>query len=385
MAVFELSNKKYKNGRRKFTAVLYKLQPPECVVDGIGTEYNKNGITFLEEYSSAELDSIKDMSVTVSFLDEERTEILNHGFTEMNTKDGLPTFDNATTVGHFTRGYIDDVEINGRKTRCVLGEGFLDEMRYHAFVEKLEEDLAKGDSIEGSIEIYRDENHESIVYANGYREKGRIPKYFIHSGWSMVMNPADPNSQLLELNQNKNKEEQTKMDENKIIEVIQKTITETNAVKADMESKIAELNSTIEAKDTEIKEVNSAKEVAETNAAEKDTKIAELEAENARLKEELSACKKREACEAFDAKLANYSEEEKKCVESEINAYKENPLDGNADEIISKICVNIVANQKKAEAEARIAEQNSAKDDETIDIFSEVNSADEDDNDTNIF
>ena len=380
---FELSSKKYKNGRRKFTAVLYKLQPPESVIDGVGTQYNKNGLTFLEEYSSAQLDSIKDMSVTVLFLDEERTQILDHGFTEMNTEDGLPTFDNATTVGHFTKGYIDDVEINGEMVRCVIGDGFLDEMRYHAFIEKLDEDLANGNSIEGSIEIYRDENHETIVYANGYREKGRIPQYFIHSGWAMVMNPADTNSQLLELNENQNKEEKNKMDENKIIEVIQKAITETNSVKADSEAKIAELNSQIEAKDTEIKELNEAKEVAETNASEKDSKIAELEAENAKLKEELAACKKKELCSAFDEKLAVYTDEQKACVESEINSYKENPMDGDADAIISKICVNIVAKQME---DAKVAEQNSAKEDDKVDIFSEVNSAEEEENeDVNIF
>ena len=380
---FELSSKKYKNGRRKFTAVLYKLQPPESVIDGVGTQYNKNGLTFLEEYSSAQLDSIKDMSVTVSFLDEERTQILDHGFTEMNTEDGLPTFDNATTVGHFTKGYIDDVEINGEMVRCVIGDGFLDEMRYHAFIEKLDEDLVNGNSIEGSIEIYRDENHETIVYANGYREKGRIPQYFIHSGWAMVMNPADTNSQLLELNENQNKEEKNEMDENKIIEVIQKAITETNSVKADTETKIAELNSQIEAKDTEIKELNEAKEVAETNASEKDSKIAELEAENAKLKEELAVCKKKELNSAFDEKLSVYTDEQRACVESEINSYKENPMDGDADAIISKICVNIVAKQME---DAKIAEQNSVKEDDKVDIFSEVNSAEEDENeDVNIF
>ena len=50
MAMFELSSKKYKNGRRPFTAILYELQPPECVVDDVGTKFNQNGITFLEEY-----------------------------------------------------------------------------------------------------------------------------------------------------------------------------------------------------------------------------------------------------------------------------------------------------------------------------------------------
>lgn len=380
---FELSSKKYKNGRRKFTAVLYKLQPPESVIDGVGTQYNKNGLTFLEEYSSAQLDSIKDMSVTVSFLDEERTQILDHGFTEMNTTDGLPTFDNATTVGHFTKGYIDDVEINGEMVRCVLGDGFLDEMRYHAFIEKLDEDLANGNSIEGSIEIYRDEDHETIVYANGYREKGRIPQYFIHSGWSMVMNPADTNSQLLELNENQNKEDKNEMDENKIIEVIQKAITETNSVKADSEAKIAELNTQIEAKDAEIKELNEAKSVAEATATEKDGKIAELQAENEKLKEEVADFKKKELNSAFDEKLSVYTDEQKACVESEINSYKENPMNGDADAIISKICVNIVAKQME---DAKVAEQNSTKEDDKVDIFSEVNSAEEEeDEDVNIF
>ena len=47
MAVFELSSEQYKNGRRPFVATLYELQPPDCVVDDVGTKYNKNGITFL--------------------------------------------------------------------------------------------------------------------------------------------------------------------------------------------------------------------------------------------------------------------------------------------------------------------------------------------------
>ena len=68
MAIVELSEKKYKNGRRPFKAVLYELQPPESVENGIGTKYNKNGITFLEEYCAPQLGSITDMSVRVEFL-----------------------------------------------------------------------------------------------------------------------------------------------------------------------------------------------------------------------------------------------------------------------------------------------------------------------------
>ena len=191
MATFELSNKKYKNGRRPFTAILYELQPPESVVDDVGTKFNKNGITFLEEYSSQQLESIKDMSVTVEFLDDERTMISGHG--ETGIEDGFPVFDNATTVGHFTEGYIDSVEINGETKRCVLGKGFLDEMRYKPFIETLETEINNGNTVDGSIEIYRSEGNENIVYKKGWIPQGRIPTEFIHSGWAMVLNPADVN------------------------------------------------------------------------------------------------------------------------------------------------------------------------------------------------
>ena len=58
-------------------------------------------------------------------------------------------------------------------------------------------------------------------------------------------------------------------------------------------------------------------------------------------------------------------------------------MDGDADAIISKICVNIVAKQME---DAKVAEQNSAKEYDKVDIFSEVNSAEEEENeDVNIF
>lgn len=381
---FELSSRVYKNGRRKFKAVLYKLQPPESVIDGVGTQYNKNGISFLEKHCEKQLESIKDMSVTVCFLDDERTQIYDHGFTEMNTQDGLPTFDNATTIGHFNRGYIDDVIIDNEKVRAVLGEGYLDEMRYHSFIEKLSGELSKGSSVEGSIEIFRDENHDTIVYENGYREQGRIPLFFMHSGWAMVMNPADTNSQLIELN-NRNKEEDPKMDEAKIMEIVQKAIMEMNSSKADTETKIAELNALIEAKDAEIKELNAEKEATKADADEKDKKIKDLEEDKDNLSKEVNECKKKELNSELDAKLERYSEEEKKYAESEINSYKANPLEGDADSIILKVKAGIGERAKAAE-EAKVTELNSVNSKETIDIFSEVNSADEEDEEaTNIF
>lgn len=375
--ILEINKRISKGGRKNIRMVLLTIHE-----EG---EMNRNGITWVEQYVLDNLESIKGIPICATFLDEDKEDLYDHGYTEtVESEDGKsePLFLNSESVGVIEDAKIEEIEIDGETKKVLVGYGYIFCQRYPNLCEKLESSKVKS-----SIEIMgTDENNRKIIYDGGYKEKGRKPMVFDFTGTCLLgVLEADENCYVLEVAENKNKEEKLNMDENKIIEVIQKAITETNAVKADTETKIAELNSQIEAKDAEIKEANEAKEVAENNASEKDSKIAELEAENAKLKEELAACKKREACEAFDAMLVNYTDDEKKCVESEINAYKENPLDGNADEIISKICRNIVENQKKAEADAKIAEQNEAKENETIDIFSEVNSDEEKDEDTNIF
>lgn len=375
--ILEINKRISKGGRKNIRMVLLTIHE-----EG---EMNRNGITWVEQYVLDNLESIKGIPICATFLDEDKEDLYDHGYTEtVESEDGKsePLFLNSESVGVIEDAKIEVIEIDGETKKVLVGYGYIFCQRYPNLCEKLESSKVKS-----SIEIMgTDENNRKIIYDGGYKEKGRKPMVFDFTGTCLLgVLEADENCYVLEVAENKNKEEKLNMDENKIIEVIQKAITETNAVKADTETRIAELNSQIEAKDAEIKEANEAKEVAENNASEKDSKIAELEAENAKLKEELAACKKREACEAFDAMLVNYTDDEKKCVESEINAYKENPLDGNADEIISKICRNIVENQKKAEADAKIAEQNEAKENETIDIFSEVNSDEEKDEDTNIF
>ena len=375
--ILEINKRISKGGRKNIRMVLLTIHE-----EG---EMNRNGITWVEQYVLDNLESIKGIPICATFLDEDKEDLYDHGYTEtVESEDGKsePLFLNSESVGVIEDAKIEVIEIDGETKKVLVGYGYIFCQRYPNLCEKLESSKVKS-----SIEIMgTDENNRKIIYDGGYKEKGRKPMVFDFTGTCLLgVLEADENCYVLEVAENKNKEEKLNMDENKIIEVIQKAITETNAVKADTETKIAELNSQIEAKDAEIKEANEAKEAAENNASEKDLKIAELEAENAKLKEELAACKKREACEAFDAMLVNYTDDEKKCVESEINAYKENPLNGNADEIISKICRNIVENQKKAEADAKIAEQNEVKENETIDIFSEVNSDEEKDEDTNIF
>lgn len=404
MAKFELSSKKYKNGRRKFTATLYELQPPECVVDDVGTKYNKNGITFLEEYAKKQLDSIKDMSVRVSFIDDERTIISDHG--ETGIINDMPVFENATTVGHFVNGWIDDVEINGETKRCVLGEGYLDEMCYPAFVASLESDLNNNVSVDGSIEIYKTKDNDGIVYKNGWLEKGRIPVEYVHSGWDMVMFPADSSSTLIELNNNKEEKKKMEFNMNEIKETIQSVISECNDKSADYETKISELNSQIETKDAELATKDST--ISELNASVEDLRNALKQMEEDRdtywaertiLEQELAKAKVAEKLAELDDSLAEFNTEEKEVAKDDIEKLKENinackkteELNDVASEINSiksKICMSIVANQKKAESEARIAEQNSFKGTKVEDIFSEICSetnADENLEDANIF
>ena len=50
--MFSESKKKGENGKRKFKMILYKIFP-DSVIDTeheVGTEYNGNGITWIEEY-----------------------------------------------------------------------------------------------------------------------------------------------------------------------------------------------------------------------------------------------------------------------------------------------------------------------------------------------
>lgn len=394
MAILELSSKKYKNGRRPFTAVLYELQPPECVVDDVGTKYNKNGITFLEEYAVNALDSIKDMSVRVAFIDEDRTMISDHGDTGI--EDGLPLFNDATTIGHFTEGYISDVEFGEETRRCVCGKGFLDEMAYHPFIATLEENLENGYSVDGSVEIYRTSDNDAIVYKKGWIEKGRIPTEYIHSGWDMVMTPADPSSILLELNNLKNIKEEQKMefDMNEIRTAIQTTMSEICSKNDEYESKIAELNSVIADKDAIIAERDNT--IVETNASIEQVKkaLADLEmeresywAERDALQKELGELKAKARLGELNSAIEKFSDEEKKYAEVEINSFNEDPMKGDIDAIVSRIYAGIGEASKKAESE-KIAEINSMNNKvELEDIFSEMAPVDEknDLEDINIF
>lgn len=127
----------------------------------------------------------------------------------------MPYMEDATVVGHFERGYIDDIEIDGVTKRVLVADGYVDEMRYPKFVAWLKDRLEHG-TVKGSVEIVgRPENENRIIYDGGYKEKGRIPQIYDYSGYAILgIRPADDTAIVMELN-NKSQEhkEETGMDE----------------------------------------------------------------------------------------------------------------------------------------------------------------------------
>lgn len=388
MRIIELSSKQSKNGRRKFKAILHRIFPDNCIVDGIGTQYNENGITWIREYCENALHTIEGTSLRVEFLDEERTEICGHGETEI--VDGLQLFENATLIGVFKKGYIDELEVNGEKQLVCIGEGEIDEACYKSFVEKLDEDLANGNAPYGSVEILKTSDNDGIIYKYGYHDYGRVPEVFNYAGYALLgVKPADNSAMLLELN-SKKKEEQNNMDEKMLqgfVSDIKQVICETNSKNEELSKEIAELNATIVEKDNTIAELNASSEELKTalEKAQEDyqeiwKKEDELYNEIKELKKQLAEAQAKERVGEMNSAIADFSDEEKEYAKAEIDAFTADPINCEINSVVNKIWEGI---GKKAKEDAKvIAEQNSANNVEVDDIFaevSEINSADDDD------
>lgn len=411
MKTFEISKRKYKNGRRKFTIILHEIYPDDVVDEIIeqGSQYNENGITWIREYCEKAMPTIKDMSVRVEFLDDERTEICGHG--ETGIVDGLPIFENASTIGHCTRGYIDTIlDDDGVEHTVMCAEGFLDEMCYKSFVEKLESDIANGDAPFGSVEIYRAENNEGIGYKYGYKEKGRIPSEFIYSGYALLgVAPADNQAKIIELNE-LDKDGGCNMNESEVKSLIEKTITamanheseineckdEMNKCKEECEQKVAEAQELVVAANTEKEEavsnaekVQAALDACKQELADAYAKLDALYEEKRVLEKTLGEVKAKERIGELNAAIDSFSDEERAYAQTEIDAFNADPIASEINTVVSKIYEGIGMKSKeesKAKAEAeKIAEINSKKEEVSVeDIFGEINSVSTD-TDTNIF
>lgn len=395
--IFSESKKKGQNGRRKFRAILYKIFPDNCIdeVNEVGTEYNSNGITWIREYCEKALPSIKGMFLRVEFLDDERTELCGHGMTD--TIDGVPIFENATTIGTFTNGYIKEItDDNGENIIACIGEGEIDSSCYHNFCEKLDADIENGIYPQGSIEIMRTEENKGIVYKYGYKDFGRIPTEFIHSGYALIgVTPSDNSAKLIELNENNEKEEETKhMTESEINALVKQIVSEyTNQesaisqCQADCESKISEANAAVETITNEkneltgsVEQLKDALEKVQADYEELDKKYHELWEEREALEKALAEAQAKERIGEMNAAISQFSAEEVAYAQAEIDAFNENPMTSEINSIVDKIYAEI-GKQKKADEASIASEQNSAAV-EVEDIFSAVESGGvaEDDN-----
>ena len=359
-------------------------------------EMNRNGITWVEQYVLDNLESIKGIPICATFLDEDKEDLYDHGYTEtIESEDGKsePLFLNSESVGVIEDAKIEEIEIDGETKKVLVGYGYIFCQRYPNLCEKLESSKVKS-----SIEIMgTDENDRKIVYDGGYKEKGRKPMVFDFTGTCLLgVLEADENCYVLEVAENKNKEEKLNMDEKELKQLIQTTISETNSRNDELTAQITDLNSQLIEKDNTISELNASVEQLQATIAKMEADHRTYWEEREIIEKELAKAKVAEKLAELDSALSEFNEDEKKCAEEDIDKLKENinackkkeelnDVSSEINSIKSKICMNIVAEQKKAEADAKIAEQNEAKENETIDIFSEVNSDEENDEDTNIF
>ena len=391
MKTFEVSSRKCKNGRRKFKAILHEIYPDSCVdtENECGTQYNLNGITWLRSYCEAALPTIKDMSLRVEFLDEERSEVCGHG--ETGIDNGLPLFEDATMIGHFTKGYIEIItDADGNEKTVCCGEGYIDEMCYHNYVAKLEEDVANDMLPSGSVEIYRTEANESIKYLYGYKKDGRIPTEFIYSGFALLgVRPADNTAQLMELNS----KEENAMDMNEIQAIVEQTVAalgvhtaEMNECKASCETQVSEANAKVESITAEMNELKASSEQiqkaldeARKELEEKHKELSALYEEMDELREELGKAKARERIGELNSAISGFSAEEQAYATNEINAFKANPIEGDITPVTNAIYAGIGKNAKQT---APVVEQNFATD---IDIFGGIENPSVSNEDVDIF
>lgn len=367
-AILEINNQRKVSGRTFVKWVVLEIHENNA-------QYNKNGITWIEKYVNANLNSIKDMPLCVEFIDCENSEPFGHGMTEI--KDGTPLFENSTVVGVTTNGYIDTIEVNGQQKRVLIGEGFIYNQRYPKFVQWLKSKMFDGEFPETSVEISAVEGSSSIEYDGGYKEKGRIPMRFDFTGDAILgIDPADDAAVLLELNNN-HKEEQSmaKTQDEALVELNNKLNIENKA----LETKVAELNEALKKKDEELNAaVKAAKdEKAKVEEKEKEIKKAKEEKEKAdaelnSLKEFKQNAENEKLKSELNQDLNKYTEKEKSVAKEKIELFSKSPSLELKTQILSEINSSIAQSFIAQRQKNQSTETNSTND---KDIFSEINDA----------
>ena len=383
--ILEISKKANRAGRVPIKIALLKIHDD-------AEETNLNGLHWDETYVTNAIESLKMMPICAEFCSEDKDVPVGHGLTGSETNEkGLdePIFENSEAVGVIEKGSIETVEINGEEIKALCGSGYLFNQRYPKFVKWVRANHALG-NVDTSIEIVGlESNANKIVYLEDEpKEEFRTPCEFSFSGTAILsVTPSDSNAIVLEIAQKKEQEEKEIMfDEKTMRDAIVTAINETNSKNDELNATITELNSIIAERDNTIVELNATVEQVRKALADLEAERETYWAEREALQKELGELKAKARLGELNAAIENFTDEEKAYAEVEINSFNEDPMAGDVDAIVSKIYAGIGTATKKAEADAKVAEQNAKKEDADLDIFSEVNSAEDESNeDVNIF
>lgn len=394
----EISQATNPNGRRKVKLALHEIYPDR-------TQWNRNGITYLEQYTRDNADSVKGMPLCAEFLDDDKDIPYGHGLT--GHIKSMPVFENSVQVGVCEDWSIEDIEIEGEAHRCLCATGYINEGRYPKFVKWIEDQVANGETLRGSVEfVGTKDNDGEIIYDGGWKEEGRVPMIYDYSGYCILsVKPSDPSAILIELNQFRNNLEDVEMNEemknafsdlkSEVISAFKETrkaemneeISSLESKVTELNEKIAELNTQIEEKDKEIEELNRKCNEANAEAAKKDeevnSKVEELNSTIAEKDAELNKMKKANRVAELNQALSSFTDEEKNYAKEEIDAFNADPFSVEINQITTKIestsyrkiredqkNKNLEANSMKDEFDGIISTVDPiVKDDNTVEDF----------------
>lgn len=393
--VFEISKRAVRGGMRPIKLILHRIMETS-------DDYQDNGISWREEYVVEAAKTIAPAPIAVEYLSKgetaDDTEIGGHGLVGRDEDaDGLPMpvyNENSEVVGSIKSAKVTTITLDGKETKVLLADGVLYEQRCKGLVDWLKKNVPLG-NVMGSVEIVGlPENENRIVYEDGYKPEGRVPKEYAYSGHAILsasVAPADDASRVLEVNE-QNKEDGD-MDNEALRTAIEEIKTELHSVfdhNDGLNAEISQLNTSMAEKEIELSEakeeaaklqaaldqVNSEltalREEMERGYQERDEKFQMLWAEKDELIKQLTEIRVQKRLEELDAAVAEFSDEEKGYAEAEINAFKADPLNVEINTVTDVIYREIGKQRKVAEPtiEEPTHEQNQV---DNEDIFSEVN------------
>jgi hypothetical protein len=343
MHILELAQDTNKvTGRRYVKFVIHEIfDNPES--------YQDNGISWNAQYTQNNIGSATGMPLCVEFIDYDRSEPYGHGLTGM--EDNKPVFESSTVVGIISNAYIDNnLVVNEKKIKALVGEGYIYEQRYPKFVQWLKSQKYDKKPIESSIEVCAKAGNETIIYDGGWKEKGRVPQIYDYTGHAIVgIEPADDSAVLLELNNlRKSKEEnsmatpldpkdQALLDLNVDLRLKTSEVNTLSISVSDKDKELKEVNTKLEsvslqsnAKDETIKALNL---TIETNAK----KIADQDVELNQLREFKVATANKELVVELNSKLSLFTDKEKLVVKAQVDAFASQPSPEKIVSIVSEI------------------------------------------------